>query len=140
MGMEDLIEKISISINDPILHNLKKCTNMICRGATTIILSKLKDDGIGINNLGWGEFKGHSVAIVSTSEIPKDVKLKLSSSVLKDFIVIDGSFHQVSNNKNNNLFIGKLEDYAEIWKKNRSGYGSDDLEILSVALHDWTTN
>ena len=140
--MEDLIEKISLSIKDGTLDNLIRCTDPICRGATRIILSKLKEEEITeINNLVWGEFKGHSVAIVSTSEIPEeDVKLKLSSDDLEDYIVIDASFHRVSLNKNNNLFIGKLKDYAKIWKETATEYARDDLEILSVASQNWTTD
>jgi len=138
---DELIKVLKAKMEDGDLNTLFKSTEPICRGATTIILSKLSDEKIFDGTLGWGDFRGHSVAIVSIEEMEQKKVLGLDNDNLDNYIVIDGSFHQVSGTREN-LFIGKLEDYLRIWRreggKGDNVYTRNHLTISPVALADWT--
>ena len=138
---DDLIKVLKAKMEDGDLNTLFKSMEPICRGATTIILSKLSDEKIFGGTLGWGDFRGHSVAIVSIEEMEQKKVLGLDNDNLDNYIVIDGSFHQVSGTREN-LFIGKLEDYLRIWRreggKGDNVYTRNHLTISPVALADWT--
>ena len=139
---DELIKVLKAKMEDGDLNTLFKSTEPTCRGATTIILSKLSEENVvALGTLGWGDFRGHSVAIVSIEEMEQKKVLRLDNDDLDNYIVIDGSFHQVSDTREN-LFIGKLEDYLKIWRreggKGDNVYTRNHLTISPVALADWT--
>ena len=141
---EDMIEKIK---NDEDIKKLlkKRCTN--CRGATHVLIAKLKELGVDDKYIAWGNWLGHSVAIVTIHEIKegpmltnkygtKYIDLKNPPANIDNYYVFDGSFHQIASwvvTDEENLFTGKLKDYyiyySHSWRKDTK------LSILALEVH-----
>jgi hypothetical protein len=117
-----------------------------CRGATHVLIAKLRELGVDDKYIGWGEWSGHSVAIVKDGEeIRENIKIDFADPHPDDignYYVFDGSFHQILKvgdvkSIENILFTGKLIDYytdhySNSWRKDTK------LSILPIADHlDW---
>jgi hypothetical protein len=145
---EDMIEKIK---NDKDIKKLitKRCSN--CRGATMVLIAKLKELDVDDKYIAWGEWSGHSVAIVTIHEIKdgpmltnkygkKYIDLTDPPANIDNYYVFDGSFHQILKGyikDEDNLFIGKLKDYYNNYYS-KSWREDTELSILPLEdNHDW---
>ena len=119
----------------------KRSTN--CRGATHVLISELRNL-VDDKYIGWGDWSGHSVAIVKADEeIKEQIKIDLESPPddIDNYYVFDGSFHQILKfedvkSSENILFTGKLIDYykdhySKSWRKDT------ELSILPITGNDW---
>jgi len=115
-----------------------------CRGATHVLISELIEL-VDAKYIGWGDWAGHSVAIVKAGgEIQEHIRIDLAEDHddIGNYYVFDGSFHQILEFEDvksieNILFTGKLEDY---YNKHYSKSGRTDtkLSILPIAKNlDW---
>ena len=120
----------------------KRPTN--CRGATHVLITELIEL-VDAKYIGWGDWAGHSVAIVKAGgEIQEHIRIDLAEDHddIGNYYVFDGSFHQILEFEDvksieNILFTGKLEDY---YNKHYSKSGRTDtkLSILPIAKNlDW---
>ena len=116
----------------------KRCFN--CRGATHVLIAKLREQGVDEEYIGWGEWDGHSVAIVKVGEgIQEKIEIDLKSPPddIDNYYVFDGSFHQILKfedvkSSENILFTGTLKDYYKHYSK--SWRKDTKLTILPLAL------
>ena len=113
----------------------QRCTN--CRGATHVLIAKLRELGVDDKYIGWGEWSGHSVAIVKDGEeIRENIKIDLESPPddIGNYYVFDGSFHQISKDIKTDediLFTGKLIDY---YKDHYSKSWREDTKLAILPL------
>ena len=119
----------------------KRPTN--CRGATHVLISELKKL-VDAKYIGWGDWAGHSVAIVKASTLGQEqirIDLAHPPADIGNYYVFDGSFHQILKfedvkSSENILFTGRLIDYYnDHYSKN--GRTDTKLSILPIAKRDW---
>ena len=119
----------------------QRCRN--CRGATHVLIAKLIEQEVDEKYIGWGEWDGHSVAIVKVGKgIQEKIEIDLKSPPddidIDNYYVFDGSFHQILKVEDvksieDILFTGKLKDYynnhySQSWRTDTK------LTILPLAL------
>ena len=117
--------------------------------ALKILLKKFKSRrGNVAKSLYWGDFWGHSVAIVSNREKKLDIEKKINlknDNNLENIVVMDGSFWQVNQEHIDfpsvaeelkaSIFIGSLSDYAKHWNKK---YKNEDSKLFfELAVLDY---
>ena len=113
-------DAIRILLEDKALVEKIECNvrKMACRGMTKAILNSLCSNlPSKLVYFGWGDFFGHSVAVISVDPIPSDgrkidlfdLNVSMDSSVKSKVYVLDGSFWQVDETKL--YFFGTLLDY-----------------------------
>ena len=115
-----------------------------CRGATHVLISELIQL-VDAKYIGWGDWAGHSVAIVKAGgEIQEHIRIDLAAQPPPDdignYYVFDGSFHQILKfedvkSSENILFTGRLIDYYNDHYI-KSGRTDTILSILPVAKQE----
>ena len=149
-GEKPIDEVMRIIRGNPFVMELKdkgfKKRSNNWRGATHLLISELiKLPGLKMEYIGWGDWSGHSVAIVKAGKEIEKIKIDFESPPddIDDYYVFDGSFHQILKfedvkSSENILFTGRLIDYYAHYKK--SGRRDTKLSILPVAdekNRDW---